>query len=473
MKATDAQGTVDNLDKSEFARRLRMMSSNVRKLKREDIYCYERFIENQEASYCEVNGDRKLIIGSYNYLGLSHHPKVIESTNHATSRFGVGAHGSRITVGTTDSHRRLEREISEWNETDDTMVVSSGLRGCLKSCFDGEVERIANRQGRRSRRIYLDSSMQSDEVPFAMQPTVAQIELLRQALSANIATIQALTQKGDTVFFDTVNHASLHDGCKLSEATLVEFSHHDLDALDDKLDLHAGDGIKFIVVDSVFSMDGDIVDLPRLCSLCEKHDAILIVDEAHSIGVLGNAGSGVTSHFQMSPDSIDVRIGVLSKALPGIGGFVSGSSELIESLKATSHAFIFSGAVPIGVIEGARTSLGILRDDAQIIETLHENRVYMSERLRAAGFDLGKWGGSTPIIPVMCTSSRIACNMAKQCFEKGLLVVPAIFPVVAIDAARLRMTVTAALTKEDIDFAVNVLIECADECGLPRGGSNG
>lgn len=414
-KSGDTQSR--HTQKETFERRLRMMSSMVRNLKVHDIYFYEQILENQAAQHGDIDGQRKLLLGSYNYLGLSHHDEVLKAVADSTNRFGAGAHGSRITLGTTASHRELERELSEWNGTEDTMVVSSGF-------------------------------------------------------AANIATMQALTQHGDTVFFDKLNHASLHDGCKLSAASLVEFSHDNLEDLDEKLSTST-DGMKFVVVDAVFSMDGNLLELPRLRSLCDKHSAVLIVDEAHSIGVLGEQGSGIASHFGMPADSIDVRVGVLSKALPGIGGFVSGSCQLIESLKATSHAFIFSGAVPAGMIEGSRASLRLLKNDPSLISKLHDNKKYFADRLRNEGFDLGRWRGGTPIIPVMCPSAKLACETARRCFQGGVLVVPAIYPAVAINAARLRTTVTAALTRADMNFAVDVLADSAKACGLlPNGGSN-
>lgn len=393
-----------------FARRLRLLSHNARKLKGDGFYCYERVLESQTAAHCIVDGRRLVVLGSYNYLGLSHHPEVIEAARAAFDEYGAGAHGTRITLGTTTTHRRLERTIADWIGTDDALVVSSGL-------------------------------------------------------SANISVLQALATAEDAIFFDTVNHASLHDGCRLSGARLIEFSHLDLADLRDKLAAET-DGLRYVVVDSVFSMDGDIIDLPAVRRLCDEFQAILVVDEAHSIGVLGADGAGITAHYRMPATTIDVRIGVLSKAIPGVGGFITGSHALVEALKATNHAFIFSGALPASVVSGAETAIRILqREDCDLVQRLDQNRHLWVSRLTEEGFDLGS-AGTTPIVPIMCPSSQVALEMVKSCFEEGVLLVAAIYPVVAINKPRLRTTVTAAHSAADLEMAAGVLGRHARRLGL-------
>lgn len=395
---------------ADFARRLRALSHNIRKLKGDGLYFYERILEAQSAAHCVVDGRRLVVLGSYNYLGLSHHPAVLNAIHDAVDEYGAGAHGARITLGTTVAHRRLERTISEWIGTEDTVIVSSGL-------------------------------------------------------SANISVLQALASPDDVVLFDAANHASLHDGCRLSGARLIEFSHHDLVDLRTKLSADS-DGLKFVVVDSVFSMDGDIVDLPALRCLCDEFSAILVVDEAHSLGVLGACGTGVTSHFGMRPDAIDVRIGVISKAIPGVGGFITGSHQLVEALKATNHAFIFSGALPAGVIAGAEAALSVLRSpDCRLTQQLESNRSYWVSRLSETGFDSVGASG-TPIVPIRCPSSQVALEMVRACFEDGVMLVAAIYPVVAINKPRLRTTVTASHSRDDLEFAVRVLAENARRYGI-------
>jgi 8-amino-7-oxononanoate synthase len=393
-----------------FARRLRMMSHNIRKLKSENLYFYERVIESQTASRCTVNGKQLVVLGSYNYLGLTHHPEVISASQSAVDEYGAGTHGTRITLGTTAAHRKLAQTISAWIGTEDTLVVSSGL-------------------------------------------------------SANISVLAALATPDDTIFFGTVNHASLHDGCRLSGARLVEFTHNDLDDLKSKLAV-ASEGLKYVVVDSVFSVDGDIVNLPKVRQLCNEYEAVLVVDEAHYIGVLGQQGTGITSRFNMPSDAIDVRIGVLSKAIPGVGGFITGSHQLVESLKATNHAFIFSGALPASVVAGAEAAINVLqREDCNLTQRLDANRKHWCDRLLQNGFNLGT-AGTTPIVPVMCPTSQIALEIVKGCIEDGVLLVAAIYPVVAVNRPRLRTTVTASHTLADLDFAASVIAENARRVGL-------
>lgn len=393
-----------------FARRLRMMSHNIRKLKSENLYFYERVIESQTASHCTVDGKQLVVLGSYNYLGLTHHADVISASRSAVDEYGAGTHGSRITLGTTAAHRKLEQTISAWIGTEDTLVVSSGL-------------------------------------------------------SANISVLAALASTDDTIFFDTVNHASLHDGCRLSGARLVEFTHNDLDDLKSKLAV-VSEGLKYVVVDSVFSMDGDIVDLPKVRQLCDEYEAVLVVDEAHSIGVLGHKGTGITSHFNMPSDAIDVRIGVLSKAIPGVGGFITGTHQLVESLKATNHAFIFSGALPASVVAGAEAAIKVLqKEDCGLTQRLDANRKHWCKQLLHYGFDLGS-AGTTPIVPVMCPTSQIALEIVRGSIEDGVLLVAAIYPVVAVNRPRLRTTVTASHAIADLDFAASVLAKNARRVGL-------
>lgn len=393
-----------------FARRLRMMSHNIRKLKSDNLYFYERVLETQTATCCTVDGKQLVVLGSYNYLGLTHHPEVISASKSSVDEYGAGTHGSRITLGTTAAHRKLEQTISAWIGTEDTLVVSSGL-------------------------------------------------------SANISVLAALATPDDTIFFDTLNHASLHDGCRLSGARLVEFTHNDLDDLKSKL-AGVSEGLKYVVVDSVFSMDGDIVDLPKVRQLCDKYEAVLVVDEAHSIGVLGEQGTGITSHFNMPSDAIDVRIGVLSKAIPGVGGFITGSHQLVESLKATNHAFIFSGALPASVVAGAKAAIEVLqRENCNLTQRLEANRKHWCAKLLHYGFDLGI-AGTTPIIPVMCPTSQIALEIVKGSIEEGVMLVAAIYPVVGLNRPRLRTTVTASHTFADLDFAASVLARNARRVGL-------
>jgi glycine C-acetyltransferase len=279
----------------------------------------------------------------------------------------------------------------------------------------------------------------------------------------NLATVSTLVGRGDCIVGDQWNHASIVDGCRLSGADLIEFRHNDIDSLVECLERTDGRRT-LVIVDAVFSMDGDIVDLPAVVEQCRKYQAILMVDEAHSLGVLGATGRGIQEHFGLGPYDIDVKMGTLSKTFAGSGGFVAGREEIITFLRHHARGYIFSGALPAGQASVAIAALEVLDREPQLLESLWNNVKRYQSGLVSLGFDTGHT--VTPIVPIMTRNAETTLEMTRRCREEGLLVVPVCYPAVPADAPRLRTCVSAVQTSDEIDFALSVLAKVGREVGL-------
>jgi glycine C-acetyltransferase len=349
-----------------------------------------------------------LMLGSYEYLGLLGHPHLKKTAISTIQRFGTGHHGVRLLAGTTTIHRQLEAKLAEFMRSEDAIVFSSGY-------------------------------------------------------VTNLATISALVGRGDVVIGDQWNHASIVDGCRMSGAEFLEFRHNDMDALASCLEKTQGRRT-LVVVDSVFSMDGDIIDLPSTLELCRRYGALLMVDEAHSVGVLGETGRGIQEHFGLGPRDIDVKMGTLSKTLAGCGGFVAGCDEIITYLRHHARGYIFSGALPAGQASVAIAALEVLEQEPELVGRLRDNVHRYLNGLKQLGFDTAK--SVTPIVPVMTRNDELTLEMTKLCRADGLLVIPVCYPAVPADAPRLRTCVSAIHSSEDIDFALEVLAQAGRATGL-------
>ena len=356
-----------------------------------------------------VNYGDMIMLGSYSYLGLIGHPKINEAAKAAIEKYGTGTHGVRLLAGSLVLHNELEARIAEFKKTDDAITFSSGY-------------------------------------------------------VTNLATISNILRKGDTVISDKLNHASIVDGCLLSMATHVRFRHNDMDHLERRLHAANPHGRKLVVADSVFSMDGDIINLPEVVKLCKKYDAYLMIDEAHSLGVLGETGHGIEEHFDMDPDCIDIKMGTLSKTIPSAGGYVAGNMELIRFLKHEARGFIFSAAVPPPSAAAAKAAFDIIEEEPWRVKKIQDNYNLFAGRLREAGFNL--LFTETAIVPVVCGSTEKAAFLAKYCRDKGIFVQAVVSPVVPEGQARLRACVSAAHTEEDINYCVDVIIEGGKALGV-------
>ena len=355
------------------------------------------------------NHGEMIMLGSYSYLGLIGHPDINAAAKAAVDHYGTGTHGVRLLAGSLKLHNELESRIAKFKQTEEAITFSSGY-------------------------------------------------------VTNLATISSLLRKGDTVICDKLNHASIVDGCMLAMAKFVRFRHNDMDHLEKRLQEAGEDGRKLVIADSVFSMDGDIINLPEMVRLCRKYGAYLMIDEAHSIGVLGETGHGIEEHFDLPPDSIDIKMGTLSKAIPSAGGYVAGNHELIQFLKHEARAFIFSAAIPPASAGAAKAAFDVIEAEPWRVKKLQTNYDHFAGRLREAGFDL--LYTETAIVPVVCGSTDRAATLAKYCQDRGIFVQAVVAPVVPEGLARLRACVSAAHQMEDIDYCAETIIEGGRALGI-------
>ncbi|RLT34473.1 MAG: pyridoxal phosphate-dependent aminotransferase family protein [Chloroflexi bacterium] len=392
-----------------FSWKIDAMWDRVSQIQDEDKYYYFQAVEELDGPWVITEGKRKLMFATYTYLGLINHPRIVAAAQAATAKYGAGTHGVRILGGTLDLHAKMERTIADFVGRDDAIVYSSGY-------------------------------------------------------VTNLATVSTLVGKGDWVLSDKWNHASIVDGCVLARGEFKRYRHNDVDDLEKQLRRAPESAGKLVVADAVFSMDGDIFNLPDAVDICRRHNARLMVDEAHSLGVLGANGRGIEEHFDMA-GSIDIKMGTLSKTIPGIGGYIAGDKKLITFLRHTARGFVFSAALPPAVAGAIIEAFHVLEDEGiERNEVLTRNVRHFIGGLKAAGFDTGVT--VTPIVPIMVGQEEIAMQMTKYCQDHGVFVLPVLPPAVQEGAARLRANVTAAHSPEDIDFALGVFIAAGREAGV-------
>jgi glycine C-acetyltransferase len=377
----------------------------------EGLYFYlEQVEEILPHGRVRVTGHGEMIMmGSYSYLGLIGHPKIDAAAMAAVKQYGTGTHGVRLLAGTLPLHNQLEERIAAFKKTEAAITFSSGY-------------------------------------------------------VTNVGVISALLRRGDTVICDKLNHASIVDGCLLSGAKFVRFRHNDMRHLERRLVETNGSGRTLVVVDAVFSMDGDIINLPEVARLCRQYGAYLMVDEAHSIGVLGETGHGIEEHFGLPADAVDIKMGTLSKTIPAAGGYAAGSGELIAFLKHEARGFIFSAALPPAVAGAALAAFDVIEAEPERIHNLQRNYHQFAGRLRAAGFDL--LHTETAIVPVICGSIELAVRLARYCQERGIFIQAVIAPVVPEGLARLRATVSAVHRPEDIEYGAETIIAGGKALGI-------
>jgi glycine C-acetyltransferase len=376
-----------------------------------DAGTYQRLRELQSA--CEpvsrFDGREVINLASNNYLGLANHPKLIEASARAARDFGAGSGAVRTITGTMSLHLELERRIAEFKNVEACVVFQSGF-------------------------------------------------------AANAGTVSAILTPEDHIISDELNHASIIDGCRLSKAKIHVFPHRNYQAAETKLAALAGTpGRKLLITDGVFSMDGDIGPLPELVALAEKYGAIMMVDDAHSSGVLGKAGRGTIDHFGLH-GRVDIQVGTLSKAVGVLGGYVCGSRDLIEYLYHRARPFLFSTSHPPAVAAACLAAFDILAQEPERIAALWDNTRYFQASLRAEGFDLGN--SETPITPIMVGHAKDAFEFSALLFDRGLLATGIGFPTVPEGKARIRTIVTATHTREHLDRAVEILRTVARDLNL-------
>jgi glycine C-acetyltransferase len=345
---------------------------------------------------------------SYSYLGLVGHPRINKAAKRAIDKYGTGTNGVRSLAGTLTIHDELEETIANFKHTEAAITYSSGY-------------------------------------------------------ATNLSVISTLMGRGDYVFSDKLNHASIVDGCLMSGAEFRRFRHNDMAHLESLLKNAPAEVAKLVIADSVFSMDGDIIDLPKMLELCKQYHAWLMIDEAHSLGVLGEKGTGIEEYFGLG-DVIDIKMGTLSKTIPSVGGYVAARKEIITYLRHASRAYIFSAALPPAQAAAASEAFKVILDEPWRIERLNQNTRQFIGGLKSLGFDTMLT--ETAIVPVLCGDDDTAFAMTREAQHNDVFVLPVVSPAVPEGLARLRATVTAAHDPSEIERAMDVIGEAGKKLGV-------
>lgn len=371
------------------------------------FYPYFRCIDETHGNYVVCEGERKIMIGSNNYLGLAQDERVIEAACDATRKYGAGCTGSRLLNGTIKLHTQLEEALGEFLQREAVLLFSTGF-------------------------------------------------------FANQGALASLTEEGDVILCDRENHASIIDGCNFAPAKLVPYRHNSAVSLRNRLKRQSPESGKLVVMDGVFSMSGDIADLPPQLEAAREFGARVYVDEAHSLGVIGPKGRGTVHHFGLN-DDVDIIMGTFSKSLGSMGGFIAGDAQMIEYLKHRARCFIFTASLAPAVAGGVLKALEIMQQEPERVELLWRNTRKMHEGFKNIGFKIGTT--ETPIVPILIGSEARAFQFTQRLYEEGIFATPAIYPAVRYGEAIVRTSYMATHTEEDLDEVLEIFAKLARELG--------
>lgn len=385
------------------------ITDELKSLKDAGLYNRIRTISSAQGAWLIVDGKKVLNFCSNNYLGLANHPKVVQAAKDAVDKYGIGPAAVRTIAGTMDLHNELEKKLAEFKGVEAAITFQSGF-------------------------------------------------------NANIATIPALVGKEDAIFSDELNHASIIDGCRLSAATIIRYNHCDVQDLERALQENRNRYVRAMVItDGVFSMDGDIAPLDQIYEVSKKYETILMVDDAHGEGVLGRGGRGIVDHFHLH-GKVDVEIGTLSKAFGVVGGVVAGNSLIVEWLRQRGRPFLFSSAMTVPDVAACLAGLEILQNSSELVERLWENTRFFKEEMKKAGFDIGK--SVTPITPVMLGEAHLAQEFSALLFENNVFAMAIGFPTVPRGKARIRVMISAAHQKTDLERGLEAFVKVGKKLGV-------
>ena len=391
--------------------KMKFLQDEIAQLKAENRFIQPNVLQSAQAPVCIIDGKEVINLTSNNYLCMTTHPKVIKAAVEATEKYGIGTAAVRTIIGTTSLHEELERRLAEFKGTEDSIVIQSGF-------------------------------------------------------TSNTATCQSLmTSPEDVLISDELNHASIIDGGRLAKAKKKIYRHNDMAHLKEILESPEVRSArrKLLVTDGVFSMDGDICKLPEIVELCNKHDVITMVDDAHASGVIGPQGRGTVAHFGLN-GKVDIQIGTLSKAFATIGGYVAGSHNLKQYMQSVARPFLFSSSHPPAVVATCLAGLDVIYNEPQRLQKLWDNTKFFKEELKKAGFNTGS--SQTPITPVMVGDTQKAKQLSQMLFEEGVFALSIGFPTVAKGKERLRTIVTAGHEIKDLEKAAAAFKKCAKALGI-------
>ena len=369
------------------------------------LYSFYHPIETGQDTEVVIKGKKVLMFGSNSYLGLTNHPELIKAAKEALKKYGTGASGSRLMNGNLDLHVELETKLAEFVDKPAATVFSTGFQ-------------------------------------------------------TNIGVISCLVGRNDYIIIDEKNHASRIDGCRLTFAKTLKYKHNDMDSLERALRRTDPNQITLIVIDGVFSMEGDIARLDKITELADQYGASVMVDDAHALGVLGDHGAGTASHYDLT-DKVDLIMGTFSKSLASLGGFIAGDAETVNFIKHNARSLLFSASIPPASAATVLKALHIIEDEPDRLKKLWDNTNYAKTRLLEEGFSIGN--STTPIIPIFVGEDINTFKYSAMLLESGVYVNPVVHPAVEKNQAILRFSLMATHTKEQIDFAVASLVVCRDK----------
>ncbi len=389
--------------------RIQWIQDEIKKLKDAGLYNRIRTLSTPQGAWLVVDGKRTLNFCSNNYLGLANHPRLVQAAKDAVEKFGVGPAAVRSIAGTMELHIQLEQRLAAFKGVESAITFQSGF-------------------------------------------------------NANLGTIPALVGKGDGIFSDELNHASIIDGCRLSGAQIVRYNHCDAKDLEKALIQQRGKFTRAMVItDGVFSMDGDIAPLDKIYEVCQDHNVLLMVDDAHGEGVLGRGGRGIVDHFRLH-GKVDIEVGTLSKAFGVVGGVVAGNPTVVEWLRQRGRPFLFSSAMTVPDAAACLAAVDILEESTELVDVLWENTRYFKEEMKHLGFDTGQ--SVTPITPVMLGEAPLAQQFSRELFENNVFAMAIGFPTVPRGKARIRVMISAAHQKEDLDQGLETFAKVGRKLGV-------
>lgn len=385
------------------------LKNQLSEIKEAGLYKSERVIDSPQDARISVANQTVLNMCANNYLGLSDHPAILEAAHNGLKEWGYGLSSVRFICGTQAIHKELERKISEFLGTEDTILYTS--------CFD-----------------------------------------------ANGGLFETVLAAEDAVISDELNHASVIDGIRLSKAQRFRYKNGDMNDLEAKLKEASAARFKMIATDGIFSMDGYIAKLPEICDLAEKYDAMVMIDDSHAVGFIGKTGRGTHEHHNVM-ERVDIITGTLGKALGGAsGGYTSGRKEIIDLLRQRSRPYLFSNSVAPPIVAASIKAIDLLTESTEFRDKLEDNTRFFRESMSTLGFEI--LPGEHPIVPIMFGEAKPAVKMAELLLQKGVYVIPFSFPVVPKGKARIRTQVSAAHSREDLQFAVEKFAEAKKEIGI-------
>lgn len=377
-------------------------------IRRLGLYPYFRPIESGQDTEVYIDNKRVLMFGSNSYLGLTSHPKIKEASKKAIDKYGTGCAGSRFLNGTLDIHIELEQRLARYVEKEAALLFSTGFQ-------------------------------------------------------VNLGVLSSITGRNDYLILDEYDHASLIDGSRLSFSKVIKYSHNDMEDLQRKLSILPEEAVKLIVVDGVFSMEGDIAKLPEIVKVADKFGANIMVDDAHSLGVIGKKGAGTASHFDLT-DSVDLIMGTFSKSLASLGGFIASDADTIDYLKHRARSLVFSASMPPASVASVIAALDIIESEPERIAKLWDNTNYAMKLLVEEGFDLGPT--ESPILPIYVRDNLKTFQVTRHLQDAGIFVNPVVSPAVPSDSSLLRFSLMATHTFAQIEEAVEKIAKAFKEVGV-------